>query len=258
MSWVDCRLWNRYEGGDHSIFVGEVVDLAATNADTPLLYHNRLWRRSEALEAPTLPVRAELTEVGPGTPRSRPRCARVSWRPGPGGRHAAAGRLLRARRRGPAPSAAEEGWPLVERAGGGREGRGARGRGRPLAGRPRRLGQRGHESEGGGTLPRPGDRRARGPGAAGARRGPRRAGGRALRLRVPGRRRRPPAGGGGPRAAAPLRSPRRAGPRGLHRAGAPAASATPAPGSGADPGPIPLVCTCATRGAWGWPTSFPR
>jgi flavin reductase (DIM6/NTAB) family NADH-FMN oxidoreductase RutF len=64
LSWVDCRLWSRYEGGDHSIFVGEVVDLAATTADTPLLYHNRLWRRSEALEAPTLPVRAELTEVG--------------------------------------------------------------------------------------------------------------------------------------------------------------------------------------------------
>jgi flavin reductase (DIM6/NTAB) family NADH-FMN oxidoreductase RutF len=64
MSWVDCRLWSRYDGGDHSIFVGEVVDLAATAADTPLLYHNRLWRRSEVLEAPTLPVRADLTEVG--------------------------------------------------------------------------------------------------------------------------------------------------------------------------------------------------
>ena len=64
MSWVDCKLWSRYDGGDHSIFVGEVIDLAATAADTPLLYHNRLWRRSEALEAPTLPVRADLTEVG--------------------------------------------------------------------------------------------------------------------------------------------------------------------------------------------------
>src|SRR5262245_58013598 len=64
LSWVDCRLWSRYDGGDHSIFVGEVIDLAATAADTPLLYHNRLWRRSEALEAPTLPVRADLTEVG--------------------------------------------------------------------------------------------------------------------------------------------------------------------------------------------------
>ncbi len=64
MSWVDCKLWSRYDGGDHSIFVGEVIDLAATAADTPLLYHNRLWRRSEDLEAPTLPVRADLTEVG--------------------------------------------------------------------------------------------------------------------------------------------------------------------------------------------------
>jgi flavin reductase (DIM6/NTAB) family NADH-FMN oxidoreductase RutF len=64
MSWVDCKLWSRYDGGDHSIFVGEVIDLAATAADTPLLYHNRLWRRSEALEAPTLPLRADLTEVG--------------------------------------------------------------------------------------------------------------------------------------------------------------------------------------------------
>jgi len=65
LCWVDCRLRHLYEGGDHSIFVGEVIALSATTADTPLLYHNRLWRRSESWEAPTLPLRVELTDSAP-------------------------------------------------------------------------------------------------------------------------------------------------------------------------------------------------
>lgn len=37
LAWIDCRLWASYDGGDHSIFVGEVV---AGDADqgAPLLY----------------------------------------------------------------------------------------------------------------------------------------------------------------------------------------------------------------------------
>jgi flavin reductase (DIM6/NTAB) family NADH-FMN oxidoreductase RutF len=40
VAWLDCRLWAAYDGGDHSIFVGEV--LAAELADeraVPLLFH---------------------------------------------------------------------------------------------------------------------------------------------------------------------------------------------------------------------------
>ena len=45
LAWVDCRLRNVYEGGDHSIFVGEVQDVGVTDEGEPLLYHNRLWGR---------------------------------------------------------------------------------------------------------------------------------------------------------------------------------------------------------------------
>lgn len=64
LGWVDCRLWAQYDGGDHSIFVGEVVAVEAAEADLPLLYHNRLWRRSESLDVPTVPLKATLVEVG--------------------------------------------------------------------------------------------------------------------------------------------------------------------------------------------------
>jgi len=53
-----------YDGGDHTIFVGEVKDLSVSEFDMPLLYHNRLWRRSEALEVPTVPIEATLIDVG--------------------------------------------------------------------------------------------------------------------------------------------------------------------------------------------------
>ena len=44
MAWIDCRVWQMYDGGDHTLFLGEVV--AASPSDdtpTPLAYHNRQW-----------------------------------------------------------------------------------------------------------------------------------------------------------------------------------------------------------------------
>jgi hydroxymethylglutaryl-CoA lyase len=64
LAWVDCSVWSMYDGGDHTIFVGEVKDLSVSELDMPLLYHNRLWRRSEAIEIPTVPMEATLVEVG--------------------------------------------------------------------------------------------------------------------------------------------------------------------------------------------------
>jgi hydroxymethylglutaryl-CoA lyase len=64
LGWVDCRLWAQYDGGDHSIFVGEAAAVETSEADTPLLYHNRLWRRSESLETPTVSAHVTLVEVG--------------------------------------------------------------------------------------------------------------------------------------------------------------------------------------------------
>lgn len=37
-AWVDCRLANTYDGGDHTIFVGEVME-AGTKEGRPLVYY---------------------------------------------------------------------------------------------------------------------------------------------------------------------------------------------------------------------------
>lgn len=43
LGWVDCRLWAAYDGGDHSIFVGEVLEAGIDRTAAPLLYHSRSW-----------------------------------------------------------------------------------------------------------------------------------------------------------------------------------------------------------------------
>ena len=43
-SWADCKVKHAYDGGDHTIYVGEVVDAYAGVAGEPLLYYNRNWR----------------------------------------------------------------------------------------------------------------------------------------------------------------------------------------------------------------------
>lgn len=38
-AWISCTLWREYDGGDHTIVVGLVHDLAADPTRTPLLFH---------------------------------------------------------------------------------------------------------------------------------------------------------------------------------------------------------------------------
>ena len=46
LTWFDCRVWEWLPGGDHSIVVGEVVDLALERPDDePLLFHAGSYRR---------------------------------------------------------------------------------------------------------------------------------------------------------------------------------------------------------------------
>lgn len=45
IAWLDCRLREVHEGGDHSIFVGEVVDLGLSRDADPLLYFRSAYRR---------------------------------------------------------------------------------------------------------------------------------------------------------------------------------------------------------------------
>ncbi len=42
LGWVDCKVWQAYPGGDHTIFVGEVQAVGMTEGE-PLLYFKRQW-----------------------------------------------------------------------------------------------------------------------------------------------------------------------------------------------------------------------
>jgi flavin reductase (DIM6/NTAB) family NADH-FMN oxidoreductase RutF len=42
---IDCRLTARYPGGDHEIFIGEVIDAAIVGDDLPLLFHRGRFPR---------------------------------------------------------------------------------------------------------------------------------------------------------------------------------------------------------------------
>jgi 3-hydroxy-9,10-secoandrosta-1,3,5(10)-triene-9,17-dione monooxygenase reductase component len=59
-AWIDCRIASIHEAGDHFIVLGEVLDLAATVAATPLLFH----RGQYTAPAITQPTSAGATSVG--------------------------------------------------------------------------------------------------------------------------------------------------------------------------------------------------
>lgn len=43
LAWIECQPWAQYPGGDHSIFVGQVVALDLGPADDPLIYYDRAY-----------------------------------------------------------------------------------------------------------------------------------------------------------------------------------------------------------------------
>jgi flavin reductase (DIM6/NTAB) family NADH-FMN oxidoreductase RutF len=44
LAWLDCRVTQAVEAGDHTIFVAEVAHAGVRSDDMPLLYYNRDWR----------------------------------------------------------------------------------------------------------------------------------------------------------------------------------------------------------------------
>ena len=44
LAWLECRTWATYDGGDHTIVVGEVLDLGLGTAGAPLLYYASEYR----------------------------------------------------------------------------------------------------------------------------------------------------------------------------------------------------------------------
>ena len=60
LGWLDCRVVHEYPGGDHTIFVGEVLAGHAARRTAPLLFHSRGWGQF----ADVLPDVATLADGG--------------------------------------------------------------------------------------------------------------------------------------------------------------------------------------------------
>lgn len=45
LGWLDCRVAHAYDGGDHTIFVGDVLAAGASECEDPVLYFKRHWRQ---------------------------------------------------------------------------------------------------------------------------------------------------------------------------------------------------------------------
>jgi flavin reductase (DIM6/NTAB) family NADH-FMN oxidoreductase RutF len=52
---IECRSWQAYDGGDHSIIVGEVVAAKALNGKRPLVYYAQQYTTTELMEYPAPP-----------------------------------------------------------------------------------------------------------------------------------------------------------------------------------------------------------
>ncbi len=48
LAWIDCRVQDEHEAGDHLVVVGAVLDLAASRAGRPLLFYRGGYGRFEA------------------------------------------------------------------------------------------------------------------------------------------------------------------------------------------------------------------
>ena len=67
-AWLECRTWRTYDGGDHTIVVGEVVTAEVDDAvDDPLLYyrsHYAALLHSQASEKSPVALRSSIIEDG--------------------------------------------------------------------------------------------------------------------------------------------------------------------------------------------------
>ena len=52
---LECNAWKAYDGGDHSILVGEVVSAKAFSSKRPLVYYSQQYTTTEATEYPAPP-----------------------------------------------------------------------------------------------------------------------------------------------------------------------------------------------------------
>ncbi len=75
LGWVDCRVVYAYPGGDHTIFVGEVLAADTPRLTAPLLFHSRAWGQfadllpddAIVLDTGDRPTPCAATRSSPGT-----------------------------------------------------------------------------------------------------------------------------------------------------------------------------------------------
>jgi len=60
LAWLDCEVRHAYDGGDHTIFVGEVLAADTPRLTAPLLFHSRAWGQFADL----LPEDAAVMDTG--------------------------------------------------------------------------------------------------------------------------------------------------------------------------------------------------
>lgn len=52
---LECKAWQVYDGGDHSILVGNVVYAKTFNSKKPLVYYSQQYTTAETMEYPAPP-----------------------------------------------------------------------------------------------------------------------------------------------------------------------------------------------------------
>jgi flavin reductase (DIM6/NTAB) family NADH-FMN oxidoreductase RutF len=52
---IECRPWQVFDGGDHSILVGEVVSAKVLNSKRPLVYYSQQYTTTELMDYPAPP-----------------------------------------------------------------------------------------------------------------------------------------------------------------------------------------------------------
>jgi flavin reductase (DIM6/NTAB) family NADH-FMN oxidoreductase RutF len=62
LGWVDCKVWAAHAAGDHTIFIGEVLDGGVSDGAGPLVYASRSWGQF----ADALPDRIRVRAPGEG------------------------------------------------------------------------------------------------------------------------------------------------------------------------------------------------
>ncbi|UGY91932.1 flavin reductase [Streptomyces gobiensis] len=78
-AWVDCRVRHVYPGGDHTIFVGEVIAAGVPRITSPLLFHSRSWGQlADPLPESVTVADTELARTPAAEAGNRRRAARLT------------------------------------------------------------------------------------------------------------------------------------------------------------------------------------